>query len=132
MKYRNKCEFCDFCIEGNRKYELIQLFLKHKESCFLNKVKRTARNRKCSDCDFEGKDETNMKRHKRDQHEILTVSTSPPPKKKKNAQITDIDEEMEMEIDAKDDIIVDLSFKVDDMEIDKEDDPIENNEGGKK
>ena len=124
---KNKCEFCDFCTEGNRKYELIQLFLKHKESCFSNKVNTTARNRNCSDCDFDGKDETNMKRHNRDKHDILTVSTSPPPKKKKNSlHITDIDEDME--IDAKDDIEK-LSFKVDEMEIDdEEDDPIVTNE----
>ena len=123
-KYRNKCEECDFLVEGNRKYELIKLILKHKESCVLQKSKRISRNRNCSDCDFEGKDEMNMKRHQRDKHDIMTCSNSPPPKKKKNfIDVNDISEEME--IDEKNDGIEDLSFKLEDMEIDSEKDELE-------
>ena len=37
----------------------------------------------CNVCGFKAKNEPNIKRHMRDKHDIVSVSTSPPPKKTK-------------------------------------------------
>ena len=95
-EYSDNCDVCDFQVKTNRKYELIQIVLKHKETCSFRKQRQ--RSKTCTDCNFEGKDELNMKRHKRDKHNILTESTSPPPKKKK---ITKISTNDEMDVDEK-------------------------------
>lgn len=82
-KYKNKCDDCDFKVVANRKYELIQVILRHKETCTSAKLKPLQKIKTCDVCEYVGKDEGNLKRHKRDKHDILTVSISPPPKKTK-------------------------------------------------
>ena len=55
-----------------------------------------------------------MKRHMRDNHEVLTSSTSPPPKRKRKQEPIDLTEEMEIDSNVKD-----LSFVMEDMVIEE-------------
>ena len=79
-KYSGKCRQCDTRIEASRKYGLIQHFLKHKEIC---KVKTKT----CTDCKYEANNALSLKRHMRDKHDVMSLSTSPPPKKPKVGDI---------------------------------------------
>ena len=115
-KYKNKCDDCDFKVVANRKYELIQVILRHKETCTSAKLKPLQKIKTCDVCEYVGKDEGNLKRQKRDKHDILTVSTSPPPKKTKiiSREKSEKCEEMDFEEES----VKDLSFKLEDMDID--------------
>ena len=105
-KYKNKCEDCNYCVESDKKYAVVQTMLKHKrEAC--NKQRGTFVN--CDKCDFKAKDSLSMKRHTRDIHDISTASTSPPPKRKRKTAVQT--EEEEMEVDNK---------ECDKMEIDEQ------------
>ena len=115
-KFTDKCDLCDFKVETNRKYELIQIMLRHKEICCSPKPTKVLKQKTCTVCDFVGKDEMNLKRHKRDEHSILTVSTSPPLKKKKVTSNQGFDKIEEMDIDISEEDIKDLSFKLEDMD----------------
>ena len=53
MKYINQCEFCGFEAKANRRYMVLQLFKKHKETC--------SRKFKCSNCVFISKDRMVMR-----------------------------------------------------------------------
>ena len=99
-KYYSKCTECNHEIETKRKYELIQLSLKHKDVCKkVNRdCKETHSKGTCNVCGFVAKSEPNIKRHMRDKHDITSVSTSPPPKKTK-VIVQEVSEE-EMEIDT--------------------------------
>ena len=59
-----------------------------------------------------------LKRHKRDEHAIQTESTSPPLKKKKIVSEDKNKQSKEMDIDESHDSVKDLSFKLEDMDID--------------
>ena len=86
-KYTSKCSKCENSFETTRKYELIKKVLKHKEECGTSKDKQNLKLRYCQICEFEVNDELHLKRHRRDKHDILTESTSPPQKKTRIAQI---------------------------------------------
>ena len=97
-KYSSKCNQCETHYEAERKYDLIQNILKHKEEC---KVKTN----KCSKCEYEAKSDLSLKRHLRDSHDVLSLSTSPPPKKHKISKVENTNilvEDMEIEIDRSD------------------------------
>jgi hypothetical protein len=119
-KYSNRCDVCDFKVEVNRKYELIQIILKHKELCSSRKMKSLSKHKTCTVCDFVATNGQHMKRHNRDEHNILNGSTSPPPKKTKVSpvNINDISEEMEIVDNEEEECVKDLSFKLEDMDID--------------
>ena len=86
-KYTSKCSKCVNSFETTRKYELIKKVLKHKEECGTSKEKQNLKSKYCQICEFEVNDELHLKRHRRDKHDILTESTSPPQKKTRIAQI---------------------------------------------
>ena len=90
-KHTNKCELRNFEAVAIRKYVSIQILSKHKEFC--------SQNGKCSKCDFFVRDTLSMKRHMRDQHEIMSSSTSPPLKRKKKV----MEEEKDIETDLTED-----------------------------
>ena len=79
-KYTSKCEGCEQPFQTLRKYELIQQLKKHRATC-ISPLKYNQKS--CQSCDFTTSDEHRLKRHKRDKHDVLTASTSPPPKKSK-------------------------------------------------
>ena len=117
--YKKKCEKCEFTAEASKRYTIAQIIINHKKECNKSVRKSTTRD-KCSKCDFEAKEIMVMRRHLRDVHEAGTVSLSPPLKKKR--KMSDEEEEIKtMEIDdVEDDAIENLSFKMDDMEIEVE------------
>ena len=97
-KYSSKCSQCEIHFEASMKYGLIQHILEHKEDC----KPREEVHKTCSDCKYEAKNILSLKRHMRDKHDILSVSTSPPPKKHKisNCESSNNDEEA-MDVDDK-------------------------------
>ena len=106
-KYSSECNECDFQVETKRKYALIQHMLKHKENCVIvEQSKNCKSNHKkgsCEVCGFIAKSEQNIKRHMRDKHDIMSVSTSPPPKKTKVlVDVNSHEDPEEMEIDGED------------------------------
>ena len=92
-KYSNTCSKCNLHMEATRKYVLIQDIKKHKR---LNCQKTFVRYKSCVECGYEARDESTLKRHKRDKHEELTSSTSPPPKKSRMSKYKKDYEEMEI------------------------------------
>ena len=120
-KYKNNCSECKFEVEANRKYELIQIMLRHNEDCSSNnkRKKEQIKTKDCEICGFSANSEYIMKRHKRDKHGKLTDSTSPPQKRKRikhfENNLEDNSNYMEIDDDEKE-----LSFKLEDMEIDSE------------
>ena len=95
-RYTKMCNSCDFKVESNKSYISVQKILKHRDLCIQKE--------KCGDCDFRFKSQGHLKRHMRDKHSLLSISTSPPLKKKK------VDE----------DKVIDLSESLEDMEIDED------------
>ena len=73
--------------------------LKHKETCGTIKVRQNPKSEYCQICEFEVKDELHLKRHRRDKHDILTASTSPPPKKTKVSKIEIQNTQEKMDLD---------------------------------
>ena len=117
-KYSDKCEFCDFKVEASKKYTSLQLMLKHKEICTFKGFKDTKSY--CPQCSLQMKDTNLMKRHMRDKHGHISISTSPPLKKKRKPTIADneIDSDCEIHIEEEFDEIKDISLELEDMEID--------------
>ena len=118
-KYINFCEYCDYKVEACRQYTSLQLLLKHKEVCVSKSIKKKA---SCPQCDVKFVNIQQMKRHTRDVHGVVSVSTSPPLKKKRrksNGEVTNKDIEMQSEVDE--DKLEDLSLKLEDMDIDNDD-----------
>ena len=120
-KYKNNCSECKFEVEANRKYELIQIMLRHNEHCSSNnkRKKEQTKTKDCEICGYTANSEYSMKRHNRDKHGKLTDSTSPPQKRKRIKSFeTNLEvESNDMEIDDEE---KDLSFQMEDMEIDAE------------
>ena len=110
-KYTSKCKECEHSFETTRKYELIKQLKNHKQ-IHVNQPKY--KQKYCSICDFATNSEQHLKIHKRDKHDELSVSTSPPPKKskvdlKQSEEGMEIDEpnEVEMDIDdIEDDVVI--------------------------
>ena len=100
--YEMKCDSCDFVVVGQKKCFALQVLQKHRE--------------KCHECDFISKSKIEMKKHMRDQHEVLTSSTSPPLKRKR--RITEKNKENPEPMDYEE--IVNKSFE--DMEITEDED----------
>ena len=118
--YQKKCEKCEFLVKANKRYTVAQNMIKHKEECHKSTVKSYKR-MNCSKCDFETRESLVMRRHMRDEHEAGTVSTSPPPKKKRKSPVESEEngDTQSMEIEEG---IEDLSFKMEDMDIDNDED----------
>ena len=114
--FSNKCDRCDFIVEDSKKYGSVKKMLKHKKNDCDKKIVSVLQ---CNQCDLRAKDKLEFKRHQRDVHELTTASTSPPPKRKRRASslINNAIEEMEVE---EEDEVENLSFKLEDMEIDTE------------
>ena len=110
-QYIDGCDQCDFRITASKKYIALQLLKKHKVE---------HHSKPCSQCDFKANSLQEMKRHMRDSHDVKTESTSPPNKKKRKQN-----QEEEVDLDINDESIKDLSFKLEDMEIDSTNDEIE-------
>ena len=104
--YRKKCDSCDYEVRATRKYKVVQQILEHK----ICHTKKSSDN--CVECDFITKNTSDMKRHMRDRHGSKSCSTSPPAKKKRSKEK---DDEKENEKETND--IKDLSFRIEDMEI---------------
>ena len=115
-KYTHKCETCEYEAKANKKYLAFQLIRSHKVSCNGNRNKKVKKPVKCDQCDLVINERLNMKRHVSDEHEAKCESSSPPTKKKKTS-IDEFNERIEM-MEMESDNIGDLSFKLEDMEID--------------
>ena len=74
-KHEKKCGSCNYVAIATRKYAAFQLLQKHKISC-----------KSCPECELTVKDSVAMRKHLRDQHEILSVSISPPLKRKRKLE----------------------------------------------
>ena len=79
--YSSKCNDCDDQFETKRKYKLIQHVLKHKDGCpkaksfKSNNCKLDHKRGSCEVCGFTAKSEQTIKRHLRDKHDVMSVST---------------------------------------------------------
>ena len=111
-KYINVCELCGFEAVATRRYNAIRQLSKHKETC---------QNGACIKCDFHVKDKITLKRHMRDQHEVVTCSTSPPLKRKRRSKL--IEDKVQI-MDVEEDNLVDLSVSLEEMEIDDKEEGI--------
>ena len=120
-KYWNKCENCDYVANATKRYIALQQLRKHKDSC-TNKTKQSgcSKSSKCDVCDFEDKNSMSMRRHERDEHDIITVSTSPPPKRKRRVSVENSNDAELMETSDNDEVL-DLSIKLEEMEVDSSD-----------
>ena len=111
-------------ISSESEVQTQQELKKHHELCqaLPKKSSVTDKNLNCGKCDFSSKKEGKLKRHERDEHDILTASTSPKPKKKKsggieeelmevdsNSEEEQKDEEKSMEIDEHEDVVIERS-----------------------
>jgi hypothetical protein len=105
-KYSNECDICGFVATATRRYVAIRMLSKHKEACF--------RFTKCVECDFSAKDSEGMKRHMRDQHEVMSSSTSPPLKRKKKTDDVNLIESETMDVEES---FINLSIELENMEI---------------
>ena len=134
-KYTKKCENCDYEVEATKRYVAIQILSKHKETC-VKKASKLSKTINCDECDLEVMDKQKMKRHKRDEHGVVSGSTSPPMKKKRrqSSDNDNIGEPMNVDIqsECENGKVEDLSLKLEEMEIDMEIDRNDHNEEEKK
>ena len=88
-EYCESCDKCEYQTVANMKHLSVQMLLNHKNECHK---------RKCLNCNFKAKDKVEMRRHMRDEHEIMTGSTSPPLKRKrKNVETVEVDDDMDID-----------------------------------
>ena len=107
-KYSSKCKGCEYTFETSRKYELLQQIKKHNEFCNMgSKIKQNKKHKSCQTCEFVTNDEQNLKRHKRDKHDVNNASTSPPPKKTK-VEVEYSQEDMEIDTQTQEEMDVDI------------------------
>ena len=136
---RIRCDVCKLSFPKNEDLK------KHNEKCISNNVKRNFFLKRgyesstmaskstsvplkytCNECEFRSKQESDLKRHKRDKHDVTTVSTSPKPKKTKLTRKEDEPMEIEassdqevdqgglaMDIDESQDILIERSRRWD-------------------
>ena len=108
-KYTNACDRCGFKTDTNRRYISLQQMKEHLCS---------NRNIKCKQCGKSIRSSQELKRHTRDQHGILSSSTSPPLKKKrKQTKLSSDNTDSEMEIDESEKDVKNISIQLEDMEI---------------
>ena len=110
-KYSKICSQCGIILEARRKYELLRHIKRHKEICTV----KGNFNKSCVDCEYETRNDHNLKRHMRDKHDVLSASTSPPTKKAKILNVEHVltaDEIMDI-----DDINETITNNLDDEEI---------------
>ena len=65
------------------------------------KIRKNKESKNCLSCDLVFHNEKDLKRHNRDNHDFMSVSTSPPPKKTKVTRSSSITEQESMDIDEK-------------------------------
>ena len=116
------CENCGYEVKASKKYVSVQLMLKHKDSCI---------SKRCPECDYKVDNKQEWKRHRRDEHGIISGSTSTPTKKKKN-QSNQSNEEEALNVenpksDNEEENIEDISLKLEAMEIDVSDEDSQEN-----
>ena len=98
-KYTKICNNCDFQVEACKKYITMQKIREHRNMCSFSVT--------CLQCDKRLKDQTALKRHMRNEHSVMTCSTSPPLKKKKvNFNLDESVEDMEIDKDVNEDEIL--------------------------
>ena len=109
--------------EESKRYIALQSLKKHKESCCGSKMIKSSNAKQCCKCDFKVKEFLQMKRHMRDVHDVITGSTSPPPKRKRKIsdEFKNLNEPMDTEVDN----VKDISFRLEDMDIDSSESEIE-------
>ena len=117
-----KCDYCDLKIWAGNEVEVKQKLLKHHLVCgFIPKRSQEIQEKYCcKECDFVTHQEDQFKRHRRDNHGALNVSTSPKPKRRKhyenieNMEVEEAnDEETKMEVDETKDILIERSKRWD-------------------
>ena len=74
-KYTKICNICNFQVEADKKYISLQKIRQHKDMCYPRMI--------CPQCDKRFYDNTSLKRHMRNEHSMISSSTSPPLKKKR-------------------------------------------------
>lgn len=119
--FQLKCDYCDLKLSTENVLNAKQVLSKHHETCtFVPKQHLVNKDFNCKDCGFTTKKEKIFKRHCRDKHDAVTVSTSPKPKKRKQIELVelmDVDppakekeiDEHAMEIDDNRDILIERS-----------------------
>ena len=107
-----KCDYCDLKVWGETQAESRKELTKHYGKCD-NKPEffDVSNTYSCGKCEFSTKDESSLKRHRRDKHDETTISTSPKHKKQKHVSF-----EGSMEID---DQTQHDSVESNDMEVDE-------------
>ena len=117
-KASGACENCDEKFTSESRIKTIQLKHAHYETCPLKTPTRIMqREFKCNQCEFVCKDDTQMKLHKRDEHDESSPSLAPKEKKFKKSENDSVKNIsivlQQMEIDEKPHKVI----KVDSMEI---------------
>ena len=114
--YSENCENCEFKIVAERKYLALKILSKHK---------REKHAKICSECDFNALNLQELKRHLRDTHGKISISTSPPAKKKRRGEEVEKENPEDMETDEN---VSNLSSQVEEKESNKMDIDIEDSE----
>ena len=81
--YRHECKNCEYVSEAGKNYVALQQMLKHEKTDCSKKIRKSLKIGQCYICEMTLKNRGEMRRHMRDEHCIITDSTSPPPKKAK-------------------------------------------------
>ena len=121
-----KCDYCDLKIWSGNDSEVRKKMLDHHKTCTsFPQFVDVSKEYNCKECDYKTANEDNMKRHNRDKHGAVNVSTSPKHKKRKhtvNVENMDVDYPSieakkcdidSMEIDDPKDILTERSKKWD-------------------
>ena len=108
-EYSEKCKKCDFEATAERKYIVFQL---------LNIHKKEQHPKGCGECDFKPQNLQALKRHEKNVHGNITVSTSPPAKKKRKS-IEIISQTVE-NMDTEENVL-NLSVQLEDIELEEMD-----------
>ena len=88
-----KCDECDLKFEAPNILECIKQIQLHKVTdCVLKKANIDVNGFSCDQCDYVSNNETHLKKHGRDDHGKLDISTSPAPKKRKeDANVSEVE-----------------------------------------
>ena len=84
-KFKSACEWCDSMFFGDSQADSIVKVNSHKMQCSLRETLHDeGKQYKCEHCGKITFTEAEMKRHERDNHDVLSRSTSPKPKRRKD------------------------------------------------
>ena len=101
LAFTGTCELCNKRFVAGSRWKSIQDILKHKALMHIKVGTLQHRSKTdCDMCDFSSQSEVEVKRHMRDNHDILTKSTSPLSKKKRFLEPKDYKTQEKVEVVA--------------------------------